>query len=384
MDTKHLRVAWLFPSLVLGNYWHPILAEFSRDYAQTQVYTGAWSGFSPGFENTFAVKVVGKMEFVDTVKSETGYSEGFIKVSPAIVGELFKFRPHIIFTSGFCFWTILALTFKWLAGWRVVIVYDGSSPGVDYRGSRLRTQLRRILTRLADAFITNSEAGKHYLAECLGVNDQKIFARPYQVPNAKALLAQSQAADRQADHLQRPIFLFTGQIVPRKGLHQLLKACLLLQNQGYEDYTVLVAGEGEQREELQVFCQAHGLEKQIHWLGWINYGKLGAYFQMADVFILPTLEDVWGMVVLEAMAFGRPILCSKWAGASELLVEGENGYLFDPYQAEEIAAAMRRFLDRPEQMQPMGERSQALIAPHTPEAAAQFLAKITHTLMEAG
>jgi glycosyltransferase involved in cell wall biosynthesis len=381
MNTNHLRVAWLFPSLVLGNYWHPVLAEFSKIYSRTAIYTGAWPGFSSGFEDTFTVKVVGEMEFVDTIKSETGYSEGFIKVSPAIVGELLKFRPHIIFTSGFCLWTIFALVFKWIAGWQVVIVYDGSSPGVDYQNSRLRTLMRRILTRFTDAFITNSQAGKRYLMRCLGVNEQSIFARPYQVPNAEALLTQSQAIDPDASTFQRPIFLFTGQVVSRKGLHQLLEACVLLQNQGYRNYTLLVAGDGEQREELQAFCQIQDLEDCVRWLGWVNYGELGAYFQTADVFILPTLEDVWGMVVLEAMAFGKPVLCSKWAGASEMLTEGENGYLFDSYNPEEIATAMRRFLDEPTEMQRMGQRSQALIAPHNPIAAAQFLAKVTDTLV---
>jgi glycosyltransferase involved in cell wall biosynthesis len=382
MQMNHLRVAWLFPSLVLGNYWHPVLAEFSKIYSQTIVYTGAWAGFSPGFENAFSVKVVGEMKFVDTVKSETGYSEGFIKVSPAIVGELLKFRPHVIFTSGFCLWTILALLFKWIGNWRVVIVYDGSSPGVDYQNSRLRTLMRRVLTHFTDAFITNSQSGKSYLIQYLGVDKQVIFDRPYQVPNAEALLTQRQPINLDTDSLQRPVFLFTGQVVVRKGLHQLLEACVLLRNQGYISYTLLVAGDGAQREELQAFCKAQGLEDCVQWLGWVSYGQLGAYFQAADVFILPTLEDVWGMVVLEAMAFGKPVLCSKWAGASEMLVEGENGYLFDPYKPQEIATAMRRFLDQPAQMQHMGQRSQVLIAPHNPIAAAQFLVKVTDTVAE--
>jgi glycosyltransferase involved in cell wall biosynthesis len=364
---ENCRIAWLFPSLALGNYWHPILDKFTKIYPQTTVFTGNWPGYSPGFEDTFKVKIVGKMTFVDMTRSQTGYNKGLINVSGAIAGELLRFKPKVIFTSGFSVWTILSLLLKPLGGWRVVIAYDGSSPIVDYRDSKVRTILRRIMSRFADALITNSIAGKDYLTEFLGADRQKVFARPYQVPDVKALLKQSERVDLDFS---------------RKGLEQLLQACKILRDRGYSNYSLLVAGEGEQRQELETFCRTEGLEDCVRWLGWVNYGQLGTYFRNVDVFILPTLEDVWGMVVLEAMAFGKPVLCSKFAGASELIVEGENGYLFDPHQIQTIADAMQTLIDDPNLIASMGSRSQELIACHTPINAAQFLAKITDTTVE--
>ena len=114
----------------------------------------------------------------------------------------------------------------------------------------------------------------------------------------------------------------------------------------------------------------------MEWIGWVDYGKSGMYFLNADVFVLPTLEDTWGMVVLESMAFGKPVLCSKWAGASEMVVHGENGYLFDPNQPEEIAKLMCHFIDHPDLIATMGEKSKQAIAPYTPEAAAEFLKEV--------
>jgi glycosyltransferase involved in cell wall biosynthesis len=380
IDTKHLRVAWLFPSLGLGNYWHPVLDKFTNVYPQTTVFTGDWPGFSPGFEDSFKVKVVGKMTFVDLVRSNGGYNQGFINASPAIAGELLKFKPNVIFTSGFSIWTILALLLKPLGNWQVVIVYDGSSPIVDYRNSKVRTRLRQIISYFTNAFITNSLAGKDYLTEFLGVNQQKVFAKPYQVPDTKALLKQTARVDLDFFQFSRPIFLFTGQTIPRKGLKQLLEACQILRARGCSDYTLLVAGDGEQRQELETFCQTEGLEERVQWLGWINYGELGTYFRHVDMFILPTLEDVWGMVVLEAMSFGKPVLCSKWAGASELIIEGENGFLFDPHRPEEIADCLQRAIDNPDRMAEiahMGKRSLESLEPHTPSAAADFLTQVT-------
>lgn len=383
MDAHVLRVAWLFPSLALGNYWHPVLSEFVKVYPQTTVYTGNWPGFSPGFENSFTVKVVGEMTFVDTAKSKTGYNQGFINASPAIASELLHFKPDVIFTSAFSIWTVFALLLKPLGRWRVVIVYDGSSPIVDYRDSKLRTSLRRLLSRFTDAFITNSLTGKAYLTEFLGVNPRIVFTRPYQVPDTTALLKQTEMVNLDFSQLPRPVFLFTGQVIPRKGVAQLLQACKILRDRGCSHYTLLIVGNGEQRQQLETFCQLEELTDCVRWLGWVNYGQLGAYFHSADVFILPTLEDVWGMVILEAMTFAKPILCSKWAGASEMVIEGENGLLFDSSQPEEIAAAMARLINQPELIHRLGQRSEELIVHHTPVNAAQFLTKVTSTVIGA-
>lgn len=381
-DANRLRIAWLFPSLERGNYWHPVLSRFSKIYEQTTIYTGLWPGFSPGFEDSFAVKTVGKMKFVDTAQSALGYNRGFIYASPSIVGQLLQFRPHVIFTTGFSIWTVFALLLKPLCRWRVVIAYEGSSPGVDYRNSAIRLFFRRIMTQLADAFITNSLAGKTYLTEVLRAEESCVFARPYEVPDAKALLNLLKDADPAELQLRRPVFLFIGQLIPRKGLQLLLEACIILQTKGYHNYTLLVVGDGPQREEFEAFSRNHGLEDYVKWAGWVGYGNLGSYFHNADVFVLPTLEDTWGMVVLESMTFGKPVLCSKFAGASEMVVEGENGYLFDPHEPEGLAKVMCRFIEDPDLIISMGKESQQLIAQHAPETAAQFLAEVTSVVLD--
>lgn len=378
---KNSKIAWLFPSLAIGNYWHPVLAGFTEVYPQTTVFTGNWPGFSPGFKDAFKVQVVGEMSFVDTVKIQSGYNQGFIKASPAIAIELMRFRPKVIFTSGFSIWTIFSIILKPLGGWRVVVVYDGSSPTVDYRNSKMRTILRRIISYFTTAFVTNSQGGKTYLSEFLGAKSEKVFARPYQVPDPVALLKQPEPAEFDLARLQQPTFFFTGQIIPRKGLDQLLQACKILRDRGCDNYTLLVAGDGEQKPELEAFCQVQGLEKRVHWLGWVDYGQLGAYFRQIDVFILPTLEDVWGMVVLEAMAFGKPILCSKWAGASELIIEGENGYLFHPEDPQNIARLMQQLIERPQLIASLGEKSQQIIAQYTPKTAVEFLTEVQSFVM---
>ncbi len=374
-SNPNLRIAWLLPSAFF--YWQPAISKLAQIFPQTTVFTGLWQGFAPGFENSFAVEVL-ERKVIQLTRTSTGYGNNFTYLSLNIINRLLRFKPHLIFTSSFGVWTMLALLLKPLAKWRVVIAYEGSSPSVDYRGSAPRLALRRAMVKAADALITNSKAGKAYLIDILKANESNVFHQPYEVPATTALVGCTKEDKHSNLHQsQRPVFLFVGGIIPRKGLHLLLEACVVLQKQGYRNYTLLVVGDGAQRQELEAFSQTHELADCVKWAGRVNYGNLGAYFNSADVFVLPTLEDTWGVVVLEAMALGKPVLCSKWAGAAEMVIEGENGYLFEPQQPEELAKVMRRFIEQPNLSKSMGDKSQQLMAQHTPEVAAQFLAKVT-------
>lgn len=373
------RVAWLIPTAWFC--WQPALSKFTQKFSQTTVFTGLWPGFAKGLEDSLNVEVVGERKVISLSKGSNGYGSTFTALSLGIVNKLLKFKPHLIFSSSFGIWTILALLLKPLGKWRVVIAYEGSSPSVDHRGSIVRLLVRRAMVWAADACITNSQAGKAYLTEVLNAKQDCVFVQPYQIPPAQSLLLNCTTSVSNPQP-QRPVFLFVGSVIPRKGLHLLLQACTILQRQGYRDYTLLVVGDGPQREELETFCQENNLSESVQWLGRVDYDRINAHFQAADVFILPTLEDTLGLVVLEAMIFGKPILCSKYAGVVEMVVDGENGYHFDPHEPEQLAEVMRCMIEQPALLVSMGKRSQQLVAQYNPEAAAEFLSEVTSFVMK--
>ena len=302
-------------------------------------------------------------------------------MSPSIVGYLLKFKPQVVFPQAFSLWTVLTVLLKPVGGWRIAIIYDGSSPNTDFRDSGFRTIVRRNLARFADAFVANSEAGKKYLIEVLKVPERKIFKRTYLVPDAEALLKRMATTELPELNFQHPTFLYVGRITQRKGLKTLLEACSILKSQGYRNFTLLIVGRGDQQEELEAFIKERNFEEQVKWIGWVEYGKLGAYFSKADIFVFPTYEDVWGMVVPEAMVFGKPILCSNGAASYELIAEGENGYIFDPHDPQQLAEQMRRLLDNPDLIASMGKRSQELIAKTNPQAAAEAYIEVASFIM---
>jgi glycosyltransferase involved in cell wall biosynthesis len=372
---EDLKVAWLFPSLERGNYWHPIWSAFCKALPQTVIYTGYWAGYSPGFEDHFRVEVVGEARFFATDKPDTGYYRNFTLLSFGIVKPLLQFRPDVVFTSAFSLWTAIVLLLKLLLGWRVIVIFDGVSPGVDYLNSGSRIYARRAMMPLIDGLITNSQVSKKYLVEDLGAKPERVFVRPYLVPDVAALLKQADSVTLEQNQLHHPIFLYVGQLISRKGVKYLLEACKILRQMSDRPFTLLLVGDGEQYPELETFVQVEGLSEQVKFIGQVEYAKLGYFFTQSDVFIFPTLEDIWGMVVLEAMAFGKPILCSKWATASEMVIEGENGYTFDPFNPAELTETMSYLLAHPDAIKQMGEKSRETVSQHTPAAAAELFQK---------
>lgn len=379
---QNLRVAWLVPSVELGAYWQPVLAEFKKAYPQTRFYTGlVWPGFDSKVPGADLIKIVGEMKSLEIKKTE-GYSRRLMILSPGIVNYLLKFKPDVVLAQAYSLWTLLAFLFKPLGKWKFIIIWDGSSPNTDFEDSGIRSFFRKWISKSADAFISNSEGGKKYLVEGLGAPADKVYKKTYLVPDVQTLQQNSAEAEVQKLEQKRPIFLYVGRITPRKGIKSLIEACSILKQQGYENYSLVVIGKGEQRAELEATIEERGLSEIVTWLGFVEYGKLGAYFEQADVFVFPTLEDIWGMVPLEAMVFGKPVLCSKWAGAAEMVVEGENGYIFDPYQPEELAKFMGQFLENPELSAQMGKKSSELIAKTTPKTAADDFVEVISLVAE--
>ncbi len=378
----HTRIIWLLQDA--GAYWQPILSEFARLFAHTKVFTAVWKGFLPGFEDSFCVEQIGSIKVLSTTQKTMGYAPSITYLSPKIVQPLLQYKPDVIFTTAFSIWTILAIVLKRLGHWRIIVVYDGSSPSVEYRGNGLRSYLRRQLTRWTDAFVTNTQAGREYLIDELGARSDRVIVRPYLVPHPKTYEKSSPTitlGNLEQLERHRPVFMFAGNHIPRKGLRELLEACILLQQKKHQNYSLLILGDGPQRAELQAFAEAQSLESHIYWVGGVPYEQVGSYFKQSDIFVFPTLEDVWGLVGVEAMLFGKPILCSQWAGTAELVTHGHNGFIFDPHQPDQLAKYMIYLIENPELVKSMGEQSRLVMQDHTPEKVAQSLSQVVELVL---
>ncbi len=387
------RIAWVMPIACV--YWQVILREFVKAYPQTKIFTSKKHESPNGLENTLDIEVVGKLKVIKLKPQYNKYGSKFAYMSLAIIGKLLEYQPQIIFADTFSLWTLLVLLTKPLGKWKVILAYEGSSPGVDYCHSPSRLLVRRTIVKMADAYITNSQAGKTYLTQILYAEENKVFAYPYLVPDAQFLLKQPEAITlpplttlykqkieidteyfiAEDTLFKKTNFLFVGRLIPRKGLNFLLEACTILNGKGYIHYSLLVIGEGQQRTELEQFCQNNQLENHVKWIGQVNYQEIGTYFHQADVLVLPCLEDTWGMVVLEAILFGKAVLCSTGAGAAEIIADEKNGYVFEPQNPSHLAQLMANLIDNPHLIEAMKQKSAQIAQKITPKTATNFLAE---------
>jgi len=370
---ENARVAWLFPSLARAYYWQPVFKEFSARCPRTAIFTSIWPGFASGYENAFEVHTLPGLRFVDLKKSNSDSRRGFIWTPLSIVRRLAAFHPDVVFSSGFSGWTLCALFFKLFGPCRVIIYWEGCS-AQSVTPSKIKTALRRWIARFADAAVSNAAEGITYLRDVIGISPSKLLCHPCQVPDLALL--RSDAEEIVLPDMRRPVFLYVGSISPRKGWRYLIDAIRVLVDRGVRNFSVVFAGNGEQDDEMRAVVRENNLQDVVHQLGFVAYHNLGQYYRGADVFVSPSRADTWGVAVLEAMAFGKPVLCSKYVGTREMVSHEENGFIIDPFNAPQLADYMEKFIRDRSLAERMGLCARKTIAPYTPAIAADVLANL--------
>ncbi len=151
------------------------------------------------------------------------------------------------------------------------------------------------------------------------------------------------------------LLLAVRRLVPKNGLRYLIEAMpLLLARRRAVCYIV---GEGPLESELKELCRAHGVEKEVRFLGGIANAELPPYFASADVVVVPSLVEATSIAALEAMACGRPVAASRVGGLPEIIDETV-GTLFEPANPADLAARVDALLASPDREQ-RGARSRA-------------------------
>jgi glycosyltransferase involved in cell wall biosynthesis len=370
---EETRIAWLAPSLARGWRWQSLFKEFYSIFPNTVIFTGFWPGSTKGFEGTFRIEQIPGCRPWGAESRPAESGNRYMWASPRILPRLLRFRPKIILTNGFHLWTICALLSKALLRSRLILLWQGVSRETGGGAGSLRLMIRRCLARFFDLAVTNTEDGARYLEETVGIPPERVKRLVGEVADQSSFIVSRPIP---FDSLARPVFLYVGRLVHGKGIEQLLTACSILVRQGIKDFSVLVAGDGPCLDNLRRLVQELGLERQVRWEGFVLYEELGAFYRACDVFVLPSLEDTWGVAVLEAMAFSKPALVSCYAGAREMIQRGVNGFVFDPLRPHDLAGAMRKFIQHPEHAAQLGKASGNLMAGHTPRRVAEHLAHL--------
>ncbi len=151
----------------------------------------------------------------------------------------------------------------------------------------------------------------------------------------------------------RPVALLVGRIVPHKGVEHFIEAARHLPETQF-----LVAGEGSSLEAMEELADALGVKDRVRFLGRISQDNLPKVYAACDLFVLPSVSrlEAFGIVALEAMATGKPVVVADIPGVREVIEDGREGLLADPVNPQDLADKMRRLLEDPDLRREMGRR----------------------------
>lgn len=285
-----------------------------------------------------------------------------IPLTKGLYKEIRKVNADIVIAEGFFQWTPNALCYSFFHKKPLLIEYERTKH-TERNCPKWRMLYRQLIDKFTSGYLCNGILTKEYLREIMHVHEKKLFiggmsadseglsksVENFTAEDCKALKAELNLG---SDGLT---YIYVGQLIERKGVIYLLEAWLEHIKMHSSD-KLLIVGDGElYKDYLMQFAQVDS----IHFIGSINYDDIYKYYAISDVFVIPTLEDNWSLVVPEAMACSLPIACSIYNGCyPELVREGENGTLFDPLQKNTILNALQKFHNI--DLQAYGRRSQEI------------------------
>ena len=152
-----------------------------------------------------------------------------------------------------------------------------------------------------------------------------------------------------------PRLVSIGRLSEQKGQLVLVEAADLLRH-SVASFEIVLIGDGPMREQLQKAITDRGLESHVRLIGWMDSAGVREQLLLSRALVMPSFAEGLPVVIMEALALGRPVLSTSIAGIPELVKDGVNGWLVPAGSAEALGEGMRRVLDAtPGQLAAMGQ-----------------------------
>jgi len=214
-----------------------------------------------------------------------------------------------------------------------------------FAGRYARFMIRRAVERAA-LVLTVSHASKRDLLTFFDLDPEKILVVPNGIDlgMAEGLPVEMLTRVRERFQITGRFLLFAGNIKPHKNLERVIAAFAQLKSSpDFADLTLIVSGdEISKYPELRRAVERHRVRASVRFFGFVAEDTLVALYQMADVFVFPSLYEGFGLPPLEAMANGTPVVTSNISSLPEVV--GDAALTVDPYNIDDIAHAIRRLL----------------------------------------
>lgn len=272
----------------------------------------------------YALKLIG------LVASQFVYTLGLV-----LAKKVYVINAHWIVPQGF-----LAILVKMITRRKVITTVHGSD--IYSLNGRIMNSIKRFTLKHSDVVCVNSVATRD---ACL-----RVFNREYEVIPMGVHMDRFFPLNVLSEKLVRKYkttdftILFVGRLSEVKGVEHLLKALNGLSKSG-KKFNAIIAGDGPLRQSLEQYVRTNKLSSNVKFIGWISQDNLNEYYNLADVFVGPSLSEAQGLVFVEALAAGTPVVATKVGGIVDIVHDGENGLLVSPASADELETALGRLIE---------------------------------------
>ncbi|WP_089721719.1 glycosyltransferase [Candidatus Entotheonella palauensis] len=252
----------------------------------------------------------------------------------------------------------------------------------------MRLQVEYEVLKHSDVLIAESQASKDHMVQDYGVDPARIEIIPCGVETSIFHPYDRQDARQRLGLPGGPLLLFIGRLQPLKGIDTLLK-CVHDVRQRHDDLRVLIVGGGvdaddpherQERERLYTLMQELRLDDYVRFIDAQPQEELAYYYAAADLLVMPSHYESFGMVVLEAMACGTPVVASHVGGLASTVLPGQTGFLAPVGDVQAFAQAVEQLIGAPELWQSMSEaaylRAQAYTWPRIMKRTLQLYREV--------
>lgn len=279
-----------------------------------------------------------------TLKIPFRYDVKYIHLSRGVKRVLEELQPEIVVGSEYNPTALQALGYCRKKKIPYISWTDGTLHS-ERNINLIQKFFRKYVIRYASAYLASSTKSKEAQL-AYGAEAERCFVSFLTVDIDKYLL--------EIRNGEKGRILYAGSLIERKGVDLLLKALRGIE----EEYLLVLAGSGPEEERLKQLAKELGIEGKVEFLGYLSREELIKEYERSSIFVLPTREDCFALVIIEAMCAGLPIISSIYAdGAYDLVKDGENGYMIDPYNREQFQSCLQKLLRNPIEAENMGKKS---------------------------
>ncbi|MDD3773741.1 MAG: glycosyltransferase family 4 protein [Patescibacteria group bacterium] len=308
-----------------------------------------------GYKYLFDIDVTGGYKYKILNNFNLRFLSGILIFNPYLFNVLKKLKQEktkvIIFHSYF-YPSSFVLRFFKFSHHIPLVFYDESTNLKKRTGFKnwLRKKYLKWFYHGMDAILLPGKANFEH-EKSLGVPKKKLFIANYTVDVNRFRQTCRRLNKRRNKKIlgfnQKKLIIFSGKYIKRKGIIYLLQAFKNLVRKDNNLGLVLI-GDGPEKKIYQQFISDNKIKNKVYLTGFINQKELPKYYKVGDIFVLPSLEENYGLVINEAMACGLPIITTKNVGASYDLVEsGRNGFVIKPADSFELQKALKKILIQP-------------------------------------